>query len=51
MTRAGRVVHVQFVLIAMMIYLAMAMDLPPWAIKVIDNCFCDHARPLGHVFH
>ena len=37
MTRAGRVVQVQFVLTAMLIYLAMAIDLPPWAIKAIDK--------------
>ena len=37
MTRAGRVVQVQCVLIAMLIYLAMAIDLPPWAIKAIDK--------------
>jgi len=37
MTRAGRVVMVQHVLTAMMVYLAMAIDLPPWAIKAIDK--------------
>ena len=37
MTRTGRVVQVQFVLTAMLIYLAMAIDLPPWAIKAIDK--------------
>jgi hypothetical protein len=37
MTRAGRVVQVQHVLTAMFIYLAMAVDLPPWAIKAIDK--------------
>jgi hypothetical protein len=37
MTRAGRVVQVQYVLTAMLIYLAMAIDLPPWAIKAIDK--------------
>jgi hypothetical protein len=37
MTRAGRVVQVQHVLTAMLIYLAMAVDLPPWAIKAIDK--------------
>jgi len=37
MTRAGRVVHVQFVLTAMLVYVAMATDLPPWAIKAIDK--------------
>jgi len=37
MTWAGRAVQVQHVLTAMMIYLAMAVDLPPWAIKAIDK--------------
>jgi hypothetical protein len=37
LTRAGRKVLVQFVLTSMLIYLSMAMDLPPWAIKVIDK--------------
>lgn len=35
--RAGRVVQVQFVLTAMLVYLAMATNLPPWAIKAIDK--------------
>jgi len=37
MARVGRVVQVQHVLTAMLIYLAMAIDLPPWAIKAIDK--------------
>jgi len=37
MTRAGRAVQVQYVLTAMLIYLAMAIDLPTWAIKDIDK--------------
>jgi hypothetical protein len=37
MTKAGRVVQVQFVLTAMLIYLLMATDLPTWAIKAIDK--------------
>jgi len=37
MTRAGRRVLVQFVLTGMLIYLAMAIDLPPWAIKAVDK--------------
>ena len=37
MTRIGWVVQVQYVLTAMLIYLAMAIDLPPWAIKAIDK--------------
>jgi hypothetical protein len=36
MTRAGRAIHVQFVLTATLIY-AMALDLPPWADKVIKK--------------
>jgi hypothetical protein len=31
MSRAGRRVQVQFVLTGMLIYLAMAVELPPWA--------------------
>jgi hypothetical protein len=37
MTRVGRVVQVQHVLTAMLIYPLMAMDLPAWAIKAIDK--------------
>lgn len=37
MIRAGRVVQVQFVLTAMLIYPAMAIDFPSWAIKVVDK--------------
>jgi hypothetical protein len=37
MSRAGRATHVQFVLTARMIYAAMAVDLPAWAIKAIDK--------------
>jgi len=37
MTRAGRVVQVQHVLTSMLIYVAMTVDLPPWAIKAIDK--------------
>jgi hypothetical protein len=37
MTRAGRVIHVQFVLTATVIYHAMALDLPPWADKAINK--------------
>jgi len=33
MTRAGRKVQVQFVLTAMLVYLGMAIDFPPWAIQ------------------
>lgn len=37
LSRAGRSVLVQFVLTSMVVYLAMAVDLPPWAIKEIDK--------------
>jgi hypothetical protein len=37
LTRAGRKVHVQFVLTSMLIYLAMALDLPQWAYKAFDK--------------
>ncbi|KAL5647183.1 hypothetical protein ACJX0J_041538, partial [Zea mays] len=37
MTRAGRAIHVQFVMTAKMIYAALALDLPVWAIKAIDK--------------
>lgn len=37
LTRAGRLVLVQFVFTSMLVYLAMAMDLPPRALKAIDK--------------
>jgi hypothetical protein len=37
LTRAGRKVHVQFVLTSMLIYLVMALDLPQWAHKEFDK--------------
>jgi hypothetical protein len=37
MTHAGRKVQVQFVLTAMLVYLLMAIDFQPWAIKAIDK--------------
>jgi hypothetical protein len=36
-SRTGRKIHVQFVLTAIIIYLAMALDLPAWAHKAIDK--------------
>ena len=37
MTRAGRVVQVQFVLTSMVVYQLMATDQPTWALKAIDK--------------
>ena len=37
MTKAGRMVQVQFVLTGMLIYLFMAVEFPAWAIKAIDK--------------
>jgi hypothetical protein len=37
MTRTGRVVQVQFVLTAMLVYLSLAIELLSWAIKAIDK--------------
>jgi hypothetical protein len=37
MTRAGRATTVQFVLTATVIYHAMALDLPKWALRAIDK--------------
>jgi mannosylglycoprotein endo-beta-mannosidase len=37
MTKAGRMVQVQFVLTGMLIYMLMAVDLPAWAIKAVDK--------------
>ena len=37
LTKAGRKNLVQFVLTSMLIYLAMAMDLPSWALRAIDK--------------
>jgi hypothetical protein len=37
MSRAGRAVHVQFVMTATLVYLIMALDLPIWAQKAIDK--------------
>jgi hypothetical protein len=37
MTRAGRRIMVQHVLTIMIVYLAMAIDFPPWALEVVDK--------------
>ncbi|GJM85001.1 hypothetical protein PR202_ga00728 [Eleusine coracana subsp. coracana] len=37
MNRAGRTVMVQFVMTSAIIYLAMAVDLPAWALKAMDK--------------
>jgi hypothetical protein len=37
MTRAVRKVHGQFVLTAMLVYLLMAIDFQPWAIKAVNK--------------
>lgn len=37
LTKAGRRILVQFVLTSMLVYLAMAMELPPWALKAMDK--------------
>jgi len=37
MNRAGRTVQVRFVMTSMVIYLAMEVDLPPWALKAMDK--------------
>lgn len=38
LTKAGRKILVQSVLTSMTVYLLMALDLPPWALKAIDKC-------------
>ena len=40
MTKVGRKVQVQFVLTGMLIYLVMAFDFPPWAIREVDKIRC-----------
>jgi hypothetical protein len=37
LTRAGRRIRVQHVLTGMIIYLAMAIDLPAWALDAFDK--------------
>lgn len=37
MNQAGRTVIIKFVMTAMVIYLAMALELPAWALKAIDK--------------
>jgi hypothetical protein len=47
MTRSGRRVHVQFVMTRVLIYLAMAVELPSGALKAIDKirkCFLWRGR-------
>jgi hypothetical protein len=41
LTKPGRKVLIQFVLTDMLIYLAMAIDLPAWALKLIDKFKCE----------
>jgi len=38
LTKAGRKILVRSVLTSMTIYLLMALNLPPWALKAIDKC-------------
>jgi hypothetical protein len=38
LTKAGRKILVQSVLTSMTVYLLMALDIPPWALKAIDKC-------------
>lgn len=37
MTRAGRAIQMQFIMVATIIYHAMALDLPPWAIRAMEK--------------
>jgi hypothetical protein len=37
LNRAGRVVLIQHVLTAMLIYVATGLDLPPWCLKAIEQ--------------
>jgi hypothetical protein len=37
MNRVGRIVHMQYVMTAKIIYTTMAVDLPPWAFKAIEK--------------
>jgi hypothetical protein len=37
MSKAGRAIYIQSVMTSKFVYLAMALDLPAWAIKAIDR--------------
>jgi hypothetical protein len=42
MTKAGRIVKLQYVMTTQLVYLAMAIDLPLWVIKAIDKIISFH---------
>jgi hypothetical protein len=41
-TKAGRIVKLQYVMTTQLVYLAMAIDLPLWVIKAIDKIISFH---------